>query len=1012
MSQQIILVKDTRQLVIQTVRVSGDTGGSGITTLEVANIDDPSVELNAIAGTLKGDLRLCFQKKDDRDDWTLYAWDDADSSAENVPYTVDGLAGSMWSAVAGRNHYDGIRGDGEFTAFGGSNKEISLGTTTIASASTGAVRADGLAVGTPISNLEVGAGFGHIVDIHTDPSNPVWTEVSWPAQTVAITDLTDFTVTFVFVDSTGTVQQQSTPPTSIQLRENIHLGFVAIFSGGIQNIVDDPYLAAGAAVQLSTLMDAIGSINLSVSVSNGGTDLSLALTGGQMHIRGISFDNTPAGRASPNTVTFPSLNPQGFFYQTQNISVIIEAFLIDPLNYDVAGVITVIPGSNNQAQNQRIWMFPDGQLGVQYGATLYSTLVNAVAGSATEAFVDNPIFATANAILLATLSIKKGATDLSDMDDARFLPGGKFGEASIGGSGQSVTSLQLAYNNSTDGTIITDVTRNAVKLQRGTALDTDDVLEVLNGAGAQTAGITGAGIATLLGLAIGGHTLVDTLISTDGSSTSDVALVTPGYVDARVVTDHGALTGLGDDDHTQYVLVDGTRAMSGNLTTTGIVLGGNAVTDTLISSDSPSSSDAAFITAGYADANLGGITDHGALTGLGDDDHTQYLLVDGTRAMSGILTGVGASHSRVGADATSVLVINKSPVSSQAGDGISITMGGNATGRGINIVNGGSGAAIRWDSGQSLAPDGTAGAPPYSFGGASNSGLYRSGGFVVLSVAGSGKVFAQAAGLLVGAAGTQSAGSIQILNSGSAIFQSATNELAISTAGTQAVRYDASQNQINAANIQLAQANRLILDTDLDTYIDANIDDRIRMVAGGIATAYFIAAEVQMRVPVTVQKNGIGTAETAGLSVFNATAAAAGAQQWSPLIVMEAQGWRTDATAETQEVLFATQVESVQGTANPSGDLVWKSNIDGAGYVDRMILNSAGDLTITGALNHDGTLVGLYGVTPVAQSAAYTLNATSVLDRTLLASASATTINNNNVIAALITDLQALGALG
>lgn len=33
-----------------------------------------------------------------------------------------------------------------------------------------------------------------------------------------------------------------------------------------------------------------------------------------------------------------------------------------------------------------------------------------------------------------------------------------------------------------------------------------------------------------------------------------------------------------------------------------------------------------------------GVSDHGALGGLGDDDHTQYLLVDGTRAMTGRLT--------------------------------------------------------------------------------------------------------------------------------------------------------------------------------------------------------------------------------------------------------------------------------------------------------------------------------------------------------------------------------------
>lgn len=47
-----------------------------------------------------------------------------------------------------------------------------------------------------------------------------------------------------------------------------------------------------------------------------------------------------------------------------------------------------------------------------------------------------------------------------------------------------------------------------------------------------------------------------------------------------------------------------------------------------------------------------------------------------------------------------------------------------------------------------------------------------------------------------------------------------------------------------------------------------------------------------------------------------------------------------------------------------------------------------------------------------AISAAYTRNATVVEDRTLLASASATTINNNNVLAALIADLQTRSVLG
>lgn len=40
-------------------------------------------------------------------------------------------------------------------------------------------------------------------------------------------------------------------------------------------------------------------------------------------------------------------------------------------------------------------------------------------------------------------------------------------------------------------------------------------------------------------------------------------------------TDHGALTGLGDDDHTQYLLANGGRALSGNLTlTAGVTIDG------------------------------------------------------------------------------------------------------------------------------------------------------------------------------------------------------------------------------------------------------------------------------------------------------------------------------------------------------------------------------------------------------------------------------------------------------
>jgi hypothetical protein len=133
---------------------------------------------------------------------------------------------------------------------------------------------------------------------------------------------------------------------------------------------------------------------------------------------------------------------------------------------------------------------------------------------------------------------------------------------------------------------------------------------------------------------------VDTTIS-GVDPTESYHLTTRWYVDSEIATtsgslqdqldgltlDHGGLDGLADDDHTQYILVDGTRGFTG--TVSGI--------------DPTESYHLA--TKWYLDNELatlsGGIVqDHGGLTGLGDDDHTQYTLADGTRAFTGTVGGI------------------------------------------------------------------------------------------------------------------------------------------------------------------------------------------------------------------------------------------------------------------------------------------------------------------------------------------------------------------------------------
>lgn len=103
-------------------------------------------------------------------------------------------------------------------------------------------------------------------------------------------------------------------------------------------------------------------------------------------------------------------------------------------------------------------------------------------------------------------------------------------------------------------------------------------------------------------------------------------------------TDHGALTGLADDDHAQYALADGSRgafaATSHTHAPSAITQGGANSGDVLAWSGS----------AWAPVAPSAGVTDHGALTGLSDDDHSIYGLLAGRSGGQTLIGGTGSGQ--------------------------------------------------------------------------------------------------------------------------------------------------------------------------------------------------------------------------------------------------------------------------------------------------------------------------------------------------------------------------------
>jgi len=92
-----------------------------------------------------------------------------------------------------------------------------------------------------------------------------------------------------------------------------------------------------------------------------------------------------------------------------------------------------------------------------------------------------------------------------------------------------------------------------------------------------------------------------------------------------------------------------------------------------------------------------------------------------------------------------------------------------------------------------------------------------------------------------------------------------------------------------------------------------------------------------------VTKAAIGATQgDYGLKLVNTTDAAAGAQQYSPPLIMQGEGWKTDATAATQPVAFRQFVRPIQGAAAPTGAWDLQASINGGAYSDLVTVLSNG----------------------------------------------------------------------
>jgi hypothetical protein len=346
---------------------------------------------------------------------------------------------------------------------------------------------------------------------YTADPQPTYQYVTWPAQTgITLQYLSSSDTTWIYIDSSGTVQQRSSYYTDNQLEENIIIGQLVHPSRTFINLArTNPNVAYATDKQYEQFIRIFGPVKGSGhTIQPNGANLKLNRTSGTAFSLGRNWINDTN---NPSVVSDGAYTDCIFYryYRGATAGTFITVpnqTAIDPTNYDDgSGTLQSLPGGKYSIQ--RIFYYPNtpSLLGVYYGRAQYTSLAEAAANINFEDFTEIENTRT-NAIFVATLIVKSGATDLTNTNDALILQAGAF-RSTISGGGSVATKFDdltdvvitgvqddqiIIYNSATSQWENTNSSHVSVTSYNGRTGAVQGVSAAAAGSGISVSGATGA----------------------------------------------------------------------------------------------------------------------------------------------------------------------------------------------------------------------------------------------------------------------------------------------------------------------------------------------------------------------------------------------------------------------------------------------------------------------------------------------------------------------------------------
>jgi hypothetical protein len=278
-----------------------------------------------------------------------------------------------------------------------------------------------MTINTDTAKFNVTAGFGYIVNGHTNPDVPIKTRVAFAGSTAnVIPNIGTTKQTFVSIDINGALNLTPNPLTPTERRNFIRLGvLIHLDNTNIIFIDNQPTVNIEVGGQLQDLLEAFGFRSLSGNrIFPVAANLKIKKELGKLFKSGANFKNLTT---QPHSFTSAAQEPITFKYRTQTGVEGSNITDINPAIYDNNGTITAMPATATLASIQRIFIFQDDTIRIQPGQKFFNNLNEAVTAINSDVFVTD-VDISENALYLGAIVLIRGTTALNNLAQAIFVP--------------------------------------------------------------------------------------------------------------------------------------------------------------------------------------------------------------------------------------------------------------------------------------------------------------------------------------------------------------------------------------------------------------------------------------------------------------------------------------------------------------------------------------------------------------------------------------------------------------